>query len=174
MSEYGEMVGQGIVRFERLLPGPIERVWEYLTDSKLRSTWFAAGEIELRVGGKVEHVFHNSDFTRPGETLPARYEYAQGYRFEGRVTRCEPPRVLAYTWDETEVTYELEPRGDEVRLVLTHVKLAGRSEMVDVSGGWHVHLDLLRHRLRGTTPERFWADQERYEAEYQRRIPAEG
>jgi uncharacterized protein YndB with AHSA1/START domain len=27
MNDYGVIVGPGTVRFERLLPGPIERVW---------------------------------------------------------------------------------------------------------------------------------------------------
>ena len=43
MSHYGERIGKTTVRFERLLPGPIERVWEYLTDSDRRATWLAAG-----------------------------------------------------------------------------------------------------------------------------------
>jgi uncharacterized protein YndB with AHSA1/START domain len=39
------------VRIERLLPGPVERVWAYLTESTKRATWLAAGEFDLRVGG---------------------------------------------------------------------------------------------------------------------------
>ena len=38
MSKYGERVDDSTVRFERMLPGPIERVWEYLTDSDKRAT----------------------------------------------------------------------------------------------------------------------------------------
>jgi uncharacterized protein YndB with AHSA1/START domain len=171
MSDYGEVTGVGSVRLRRRLPGPIERVWQYLTDAKLRSTWFADGETELRVGGSAEHVFHNSRFTRPGEAVPEKYAKEEGYRFVGRVTRCEPPFVLAYTWDGSEVTFELAPRGDEVELTLTHVRLANRSEMVSVSAGWHTHLDLLRDRLRDRVPERFWSDVERYEREYETRIP---
>jgi uncharacterized protein YndB with AHSA1/START domain len=170
MSDYGTLSGPASVRFERMLPGPIERVWEYLTDSKLRSTWFAEGETELVVGGKAEHVFHNAKFA-PSEPVPERHRNAEGYRFVGTITRCEPPRLLAYTWDGSEVIYELEPRGDEVRLTLTHVKLASRKEVVDVSAGWHVHLNLLRERLNGREPQRFWTDVERYEREYETRHP---
>ena len=39
MSRYGERIDDTTVRFERLLPGPIERVWEYLTDGDKRATW---------------------------------------------------------------------------------------------------------------------------------------
>lgn len=51
MSENGEAVDPGTVRFERVLPGPIERVWEYLTDSRLRGTWFASGRWSSRWAG---------------------------------------------------------------------------------------------------------------------------
>ena len=34
----------------RLLPGPIERVWAYLTESDLRRKWLAAGEMDLTLG----------------------------------------------------------------------------------------------------------------------------
>ena len=33
MNEYGVAIEAGTLRLERLLPGPIERVWEYLTES---------------------------------------------------------------------------------------------------------------------------------------------
>ena len=87
------------------------------------------------------------------------------------MTRCEPPRILAYTWDESEVSFELAPRDEQVLLTLTHRKLASRAETVDVSAGWHTHLDLLGERLRGVTPQRFWAAVEEYEREYEKRTP---
>ena len=72
MSEYGTKVGDGEVRFERLLPGPIERVWEYLTESGPRSRWFASGRMELHVGGKVELFFLHKNLA-PDEEPPERY-----------------------------------------------------------------------------------------------------
>jgi uncharacterized protein YndB with AHSA1/START domain len=51
MSEYGVVTEAGTIRFERVLPGPIERVWAYLTESKERGKWLASGEMDLRVGG---------------------------------------------------------------------------------------------------------------------------
>ena len=35
-KNYGRIIAPAEVRFERLLPGPIETVWEFLTDSKKR------------------------------------------------------------------------------------------------------------------------------------------
>jgi Activator of Hsp90 ATPase homolog 1-like protein len=45
--------------------------------------------------------------------------------------RWDPPRVLAYAWGESrggesEVTFELTPRGKDVALVITHRRLADR------------------------------------------------
>lgn len=177
MSEYGEVTGLDTVRFERQLPGPIERVWRYLTDSEARRTWLAGGEMELRVGGRVEHVFRNSELTTEDDPVPAKYaDQGDEVRMHGRITAVEPPRLLAYTWTEgsgeSEVRFELAPSGDGVLLVLTHRRLASRDDLIGVSGGWHTHLGILAARLAGTEPEKFWVRHMRLESEYERRIPA--
>ncbi len=171
MSDYGTFVERGTVRFERLLPGPIERVWEYLTDSKLRATWFAGGTLEQRVGGQVDFTFDHAALTPAGESIPDKYNKDEHYRLRGRVTRCEPPKLIAFTWDASEVTWQLEPRGGDVLLTLTHRNLASRAEEVDVCGGWHSHLDLLGERIRGRVPQRYWKAVEEYERTYEQRIP---
>ena len=38
----------GEIRLMRTLPGPIERLWQYLTDPEKRSRWFAGGPMELK------------------------------------------------------------------------------------------------------------------------------
>ena len=47
---HGQFTGPAEVRLVRTLPGPIERIWDYLTDSEKRSRWFAGGPMELRPG----------------------------------------------------------------------------------------------------------------------------
>lgn len=157
------------VRLERLLPGPIERVWSYLTDERKRSTWFCGGEIELRVGGRAEMAF---DHTRiSSEPIPERYANEAHARFIGVVTRCEPPRVLSYTWPwgahETEVTFELTPAGDKVKLVVTQARLPHRKGMVSVAAGWDAHVGLLADLLAGESPRAFWATHAKLEESYQ-------
>lgn len=175
MSKYGERIDDSTVRFERLLPGPLERVWEYLTDGDKRATWLAAGATELRVGGRTEFRFHNASLSsKPDIDPPRKYrDMPEEISFGGTVTRCEPPRVLAYTWDyedeQSEVTYELEELGNKVRLVLTHRKLASLDEVLSVSGGWHTHLDVLEDVLEGREPEAFWKMHAPIEAEYEKR-----
>lgn len=173
MNEYGVVTQPGTVRLERLLPGPIERVWDYLTDSNKRGTWFASGPIELRVGGKVELKFHHADLSAEKE-IPERFKEkcAGNVRMNGVVTACDPPRLLSYTFgDAGEVSFELTPKGKDVLLVLTHRGLADRKMMVGVSSGWHSHLAILTDVLNGDEPHPFWTTVTKMEAEYERRIP---
>lgn len=178
-SELGVLTGPRSVRFERLLPGPIERVWAYLTESEKREKWFCAGVTELRVGGRVEMKFDHRKLTPYDEEIPEKYkEVCEGVvESRGEVTACDPPRLLRYTWTEpggpSEVTFELTPRGDDVLLVLTHVRLHSREDLLGVCGGWHSHLDILEDQLRGRTLGRFWDNHMALEAEYDKIIPAE-
>ena len=43
MSDKATILGEGDIRFERLLPGPIETVWEFLVDGRKRGEWLAQG-----------------------------------------------------------------------------------------------------------------------------------
>jgi uncharacterized protein YndB with AHSA1/START domain len=177
MGEFGVVIERRTVRFERVLPGPIERVWAYLTEPDKRARWLAAGPMELRVGGRVALTFHNSELSPRAEPPPEKYaDCAEKSGFEGRLTRCEPPRLLSYTWgagQDSEVTFELTPRGEDVLLVLTHRRLGDRATMVSVGGGWHTHLGILADRLEGREPRPFWSTHARLEAEYERRLPAD-
>jgi uncharacterized protein YndB with AHSA1/START domain len=78
------------VRMERLLPGPIERVWDYLTKPEFLATWLDEANQHPR---------------------PA-------------IQRCEPPAVLEYAWNgDSTVRFDLEARGQDVLLRLTHRRL---------------------------------------------------
>ena len=176
MSEYGNVIESGAIRFERVLPGPIERVWSYLTESEKRGKWFASGQMELREGGRVELFFRHGDLSPQKEPTPDRYKkYEKGETSYGRVIRCEPPRLLSFMWgeeigDNSEVTFELRPRGGDTLLVLTHRRLDGRVRMLSVAGGWHTHLGILVDHLNGREPQPFWSTHARIEAEYEKRL----
>lgn len=179
MNDFGTALASDTVRIERILPGPIERVWAYLTEGEKRRTWLAGGEMDLRVGGHVELEFHNNALTDNDSPPPPKYEkYGGEISFEGRVLECDPPRLLAYTWAESEgnepsrVRFELTPHGDDVRLIVTHSRLSGRDGMVSVASGWHTHLGILADRLSGRTPPGFWTTHGPLEREYEQRIPA--
>lgn len=176
MSAHGEVLDQQTVRFERLLPGPIERVWSYLVDADKRAKWLCGGETELKTGGHVDMLFQNSQLSGQQDIeRPEKYrDMPEKVTFSGTVTRCEPPHMLAHTWDyedtASEVCYELSEEGDQVRLVLTHSKLSGRDEMQSVCGGWHTHLDILIDVLNGVEPQPFWKVHTALETEYAERL----
>ena len=173
MSDYGTILESGAIRFERLLPGPIERVWAYLTESDKRGKWLATGAVQPRLGGSVELHFRHADLSPHKEEIPEKYrQYECGASFTAEVTRCEPPSLLSHTWgDGSEVTFELTPQGEGVLLVLTHRRLTP-TEMQSVAGGWHTHLGILVDHLHGRTPKPFWSTHARLETEYERRIAA--
>lgn len=176
MSEYGERLDQTTMRFERLLPGPIERVWSYLTESDKRATWLCGGDTELTAGGRVDMHFHNESLSGADDIeRPEKYrDLPEKISFAGRVTRCEPPHLLAHTWEfedeASEVCYELEEQDDKVRLVLTHRKLDTSKMVLSVSAGWHAHLDILIDVLEGAQPRPFWKTHTDLEAEYEQRL----
>jgi len=162
------LVEPGTVKLERLLPGPLERVWAHITESDKRARWLAAGEFDLRVGGKVRLEFDNGRL--PNEKpLPAKYKEAGKGQFEGVITRLEPNRLLAHTWKwdsgDTEVSYELAPRGRKVLLTIVHRRLS--KELVSkVMGGWDVHSGILEDILNGVAPRPFWATHDKLQPEY--------
>jgi uncharacterized protein YndB with AHSA1/START domain len=168
-SKLGTSPEQATVRLERMLPGPIERVWAYLTDAEKRKTWLASGVFDLRVGGKADLHFDHSNVT--SEKYP---EDKRPHDCQGRITRIEPPRLLSFTFGaagpESEVTFELEPRGKGVLLVITHVRIVDRKTMIGVASGWDAHVGILEDRLNGEPPRPFWSTHARLKKEYEARL----
>ena len=68
-------------------------------------------------------------------------------------------RALAHTWTwnggDTEVTYELTPKGKDVLLAIVHRRL-GKDLTPSVMGGWDVHTGILEDVLKGVEPRPFW------------------
>lgn len=179
--EMGAFTAPGEVRLVRLLPGPIERVWAFLTDGEKRGTWFAGGLMELRVGGRAELYFLHRNLS-PDEAPPEKYRevHDSGFTMTAEVIECEPLRRLSLTWPgatpeaQSVVSFELTPRGEDVELVLTHRQLSSDAERADVSTGWHLHTAFLAARLTGDTAPPLWAAHERLEGEYRKRVAGVG
>jgi uncharacterized protein YndB with AHSA1/START domain len=161
------LIAPSTVRLERLLPGPVERVWSYLVESDKRATWLAAGEFDLRIGGKIELHFDNDSL--PNDVIP---EGKGGHgKFEGVITRLETNRVLAHTWiwdgKHSEVLYELTPKGKDVLLTVHHQVPDVRGIKVGVSSGWVVHTGILADYLNGVKPRPFWTSHDRLLKDYE-------
>ncbi|MEO8175633.1 MAG: SRPBCC family protein [Sphingomicrobium sp.] len=169
LDSYGVLTGPDTLKIERLLPGPIERVWAFLTESELRRQWFAAGEMDLTVGAPFELVWRNDELTDPpGERPPGM---GGEHSMQSQITELDPPHKLGFSWGATgSVTFELKEQGDEVRLTVIHRRVADRSALRNFSAGWHAHLAILAARIAGTAPAPFWDQWAEIKAEYDQRL----
>src|SRR5215472_15318640 len=124
----GTIIDGTNVRFERILPAPVARVWWFLSDPEGMAAWLTRGELEPRTGGRVELHWESGDVEH------------------GEVTRWEPDRVLEYTWsaggERSLVRYELTQHGEGTLLVLTHERLAP-NRLAGYAAGWDAHLAML-------------------------------
>jgi len=170
IDAYGTLIEPATVRIQRLLPGSIERVWEYLTVSDLRRRWLASGEMTLAAGAPFTLTWRNDEISDPAGERPDGI--GGEHSMASRIVEVDPPRRLVFTWDGgAEVTVELAPQGRDTLLVVTHRRLPDRAQLCGVSAGWHAHLDVLDAVLRGARPGPFWDDWRRLRAEYETRIP---
>ncbi len=126
-----------VLRFCRVYPHPIDRVWRAVTEPERLAAWFPQAIV--------------GDLLHPG--APLRFEpRRQGAgAFDGKVLRAEPPRLLEFEWGTDVIRLELETDQAGCRLTLT--------DTLDVLGkaardgaGWHTCLDLLEAAVSGTAP----------------------
>ena len=183
-SLMGELREDGTLVFERLLPGPIERVWAYLVDGEKRASWLGGGDMPVAPGASGRMTFNLSRLT--DETPPERFVGADAPMvMDYKVLACEPPRRVRFTWPDaapegetppagaigSEVEIELIPQGQEVRLRLTHSGMHyGRDGTVGLMAGWETHLGLLADDLGRASRRPFWASYLAAEARYSERI----
>ncbi|HEX6015354.1 MAG TPA: SRPBCC family protein [Geminicoccaceae bacterium] len=171
LDAHGVLTEPATVEIRRLLPGPVERVWAYLTESELRRQWLAAGRMEMKVGAPVELVWRNDELNDPPSQRPPGFP--EEHRMQSRITELDPPRRLAIAWNGSgDVSFDLESKGDEVLLTVVHRRLSDRATLLKVAAGWHMHLDILVARATGKAPEPFWDGWSRLQQDYDRRLPA--
>lgn len=151
MSDFGVIIDRSSVKFERIVPGPIERVWEHITKREFLCKWLGDGDIGAE-GSTIALL-------QEGPDVPLH----TGATIAGVVTRCVPPGLLAFTWNhmapgatrptipESIVTIELRPSADAVLLTLTHQGIAPEW-VARLSTGWHAFLDILALRMDGRAP----------------------
>lgn len=173
MNNYGELLDQNTLKFTRLLPGKVERVWEYLTDGELRSKWFAGGPLDLSTGGTMELHFDHSRLSDQDDPIPEKYQdMKDGTKSSATVLKVEKPHLFVIDWEGGVVTFQLEQiKDNEVLLTLTHERLRDSTEYrVGVLAGWHTHLDILVDVISGNAPKGFWSVHMPLEEEYAEKL----
>ncbi len=170
-QEHGMFSEDSTLTIRRRLPGPIQKVWAYLTDSELRAQWLASGHMQSKEGTSFELVWRNDSLSASPSERP------EGFSDEQRAT-CElkeihSPHKLRFIWPNVgEVTILLESDGDEVLLTLVHRGLGERTMKVMVGAGWHTHLDILVARTLGASAPSFWSTWVALKKEYEQHIAA--
>jgi len=168
---YGVLTEPTTLKIQRLLPGPIERVWAYLTDSDLRRQWLAAGDMRMEAGAPFEFVWRNDELSDTPSRRPDGYD--EEMRMRSHVVEADPPRKLVIAWQGSgDVSFELEPRGKQVLLTVVHRHLPDRDTLLEVAAGWHAHLDILVARANGNAATPFWDGWSRLHRDYDKRLPA--
>ena len=139
--------GKTVLRFERRLAHPPEKVFRAISDPAELKHWFpAAVDWELRPRAAIRFSFGEHDFDAPA----------------GEVVEVEPPKLLVYTWGEDMLRWEIVPEGDGCRLFVSHTLAeegisGGLPGAARNAAGWDVCLAALEARLDGApAPETDW------------------
>nr|WP_294851486.1 SRPBCC family protein [uncultured Sphingomonas sp.] len=172
IQSYSTLIEPDTLRIQRLLPGPIARVFAYLTDSDLRRKWLAAGEMTQQVGAPFTLTWRNDELSGGADGRPEGFP--EEHSMDSKILEIDAPRRLAFAWGENgKVTMALEEQGSDVLLTLTHERLpADRGTRLNISAGWHAHLDVLAAAATGTEPAPFWSHWASLKQEYGARLPA--
>jgi uncharacterized protein YndB with AHSA1/START domain len=141
------------IRLERHLPDPPDVVWRALTEREQLSSWFPCDVIVD--GGRWE----------VGATIsfPFRPELHMDMTLTGEVLEVDEPNVLAFTWGDDRLRFELSPEGEGTRLVL--IDELPPDSAARNAAGWEQCLD----RLAGIepAPDSWQPRYEHYAAEFE-------
>lgn len=111
---------------------------KYWMDCTLTSDWKAGSRMKMERGGEIKNdcVILESD-------PPRRLSYSWVSIFDEEMKKEKPSRV----------TYVIEPRGEMVRLVVTHEGFADDSKTLQsISTGWPMVLSSLKSILETGKP----------------------
>lgn len=119
--------GRQVLRFERRLGHPIEKVWAALTEPAELIGWLAEAEVELEEGGRVVLRWQNTD------------EEGNRAVMHATITRLDPPRLIEYEGDvHGLLRWELREEGERLRPRL-HERDAGAGGVPDQGPGRLAH-----------------------------------
>jgi uncharacterized protein YndB with AHSA1/START domain len=130
--------GKSVLRFQRRLAHPPERVWAALTEPAELVRWLGEADVELVEGGEFTIRWLNTD--------------DEGNRavYHGSIMRLEAPRLLETRGDiHGELRWELAPDDGGTLLTFSSTLELPEEFRTKVLAGWHTHLDALEKVLDG-------------------------
>jgi uncharacterized protein YndB with AHSA1/START domain len=132
--------GKAVIRFERRIGHPVERVWAAITEPAGMIGWWGDAEVDLREGGRFDVRWLNTD------------ENGDSAHMHATISALDPPRLLELDGDIHGVLrFELEPvdGGSGTRLRFSSTLELPEEFRTKVLAGWHTHLDALETALDG-------------------------
>ena len=117
----------------RELRHPPVKVWQALTEPEHLREW-APFDADKSLGstGSVKLTTVSAPTPQVSETV---------------VKRAEPPKLLQYSWGDSDLRWQLEPMGKGTRLTLWHN--IDRRYISWGAAGWHICFDVLDRFLAG-------------------------
>ena len=132
--------GRTVLRLERRLAHPAEKVWRALTEPAELAGWFpAAVEVDLRLDGRIAFEF-------PG----GEDDFVEDPDNTGVVHALDPPHLLEYTWGAEVLRWELTDTDEGCLLVLT-TTYDDRPGSASFTSGWLLCFAALDRMLGGSS-----------------------
>ena len=120
------------LRYTRVYPHPLEKVWRAITEPAHLAAWFPTTiEGERRPGATLTYA-HPDNISLPP--------------MSGRMLAFEPPRLMELDWGGDVIRIELEPVDGGTRLTLSDT-FAEYGKSARDAAGWHVCLAGLEAHL---------------------------
>lgn len=121
-----------------------EKLWEKLTETGVKREFFWATmlESELKVGATWKHVAPDGTLVDSGEILEMDAPKRLVLKWRNEIK----PEMKAEGYSR--MSYELEPKGEMVKLTVLHEMDRGQSQFIQaVSNGWPTILSSLKSLL---------------------------
>ncbi|WP_159622174.1 SRPBCC domain-containing protein [Ruania rhizosphaerae] len=138
--------GAGVVlRYERELRHPPEKVWRAITESEHLRHWFPADIIGERIPGSTLTIaFWPESIEQAGSEIEAAGLDLNDASLPGELLTWDPPRTFEFTWDSERLRFEIEAVDGGTRLTVTvHADKPAPRGFASTATGYHLCVDAL-------------------------------
>ena len=131
---YLEVEGRPAVRFERIYPQSVERVWQAISEPAEIAHWFPSPEVSIDTEARTI-TLAGDPYAPEARTTP--------------VLTWEPPHRFAFRWQDDELHFTLSEHDDGCRLELVNL-LSTDGAASRNAAGWEMCLGHLDRVVAGT------------------------